>query len=135
MRKKQFDKLVQEPAEGNAWHADHLVPVYQGGGECRLENMRTLCVTCHADVTAAQCAERRLAREMAKRQLKALMKNLKDAEESGEINGNIQDHEQFDNQEKMEEDLFVEVPGSAYSIGKPIITTRSPDQEPPSSIS
>lgn len=52
--------------------------------------MRTLCVTCHADVTAAQCAERRFAREMAKRQLKALMKNLKDAEESGEINGNIQ---------------------------------------------
>lgn len=47
----------------------------------------------------------------------------------------FQDHEQFDNQEKMEEDLFVEVPGSAYSIGKPIITTRSPDQEPPSSIS
>ncbi|KAL8141906.1 hypothetical protein V2J09_014938 [Rumex salicifolius] len=28
----QVDKLVAEPTEGNAWHADHHVPVYQGGG-------------------------------------------------------------------------------------------------------
>jgi len=31
-------------------------------GECKLENMRTLCVAYHYDVTAAQCVERRIAR-------------------------------------------------------------------------
>ncbi|KAL8141905.1 hypothetical protein V2J09_014937, partial [Rumex salicifolius] len=61
-RQELVDKLVAEPTEGNAWHADHYVPVYQGGGECRIENLRTLCVACHADVTAAQCAERKLAK-------------------------------------------------------------------------
>ena len=29
------------------WDADHIVPVAQGGGECGLENMRTLCLKCH----------------------------------------------------------------------------------------
>lgn len=28
----RLDKLVNEPIEGNAWHADHIVPVYKGGG-------------------------------------------------------------------------------------------------------
>jgi len=30
----------------------------QGGGLCELENLRTLCVACHADVTKAQTQER-----------------------------------------------------------------------------
>ncbi|HXK01293.1 MAG TPA: HNH endonuclease signature motif containing protein [Verrucomicrobiae bacterium] len=29
------------------WDADHIVPVFQGGGECDLANMRTLCLRCH----------------------------------------------------------------------------------------
>ena len=33
--------------EGNAWHADHIIPVYAGGGMCQLDNLRTLCVPCH----------------------------------------------------------------------------------------
>ena len=33
--------------EGNAWHADHVIPVYKGGGMCQLDNLRTLCVPCH----------------------------------------------------------------------------------------
>ena len=33
--------------EGNAWHADHIIPVYKGGGMCQLDNLRTLCVPCH----------------------------------------------------------------------------------------
>lgn len=111
----RFDKLVQDPTEGNAWHADHLVPVFQGGGECRLDNMRTLCVACHTDVTAAQCAERRLAKEKAKRQLKIIMNNLKGVRELGKIDDKIKDQQQFDTQENMEDDLLVEVPGSAYS--------------------
>lgn len=34
------------------WDADHIVPVIEGGGECDLENIRTLCVRCHRLVTA-----------------------------------------------------------------------------------
>jgi hypothetical protein len=30
----------------------------QGGGLCELDNLRTLCVACHADVTKAQLKER-----------------------------------------------------------------------------
>lgn len=33
------------------WDADHIVPVIEGGGECSLANMRTLCVPCHKRVT------------------------------------------------------------------------------------
>lgn len=29
------------------WDADHIVPVVEGGGECDLSNMRTLCLKCH----------------------------------------------------------------------------------------
>lgn len=46
-------------------------------GECKLENMRTLCVACHYDVTVAQCTERRMTRANAKKQLKVVMNNMK----------------------------------------------------------
>jgi len=29
------------------WDADHIIPVVEGGGECDLENIRTLCLLCH----------------------------------------------------------------------------------------
>ncbi len=48
------------------WDADHIVPVAEGGGECDLENLRTLCVHCHRVVTAelrARLARRRGANE------------------------------------------------------------------------
>jgi 5-methylcytosine-specific restriction protein A len=34
------------------WDADHIKPVAEGGGECDLENIRTLCLRCHAKATA-----------------------------------------------------------------------------------
>lgn len=34
------------------WDADHIVPVVEGGGECDLENIRTLCLRCHRKATA-----------------------------------------------------------------------------------
>ncbi len=34
------------------WDADHIVPVVEGGGECDLSNMRTLCLKCHRTRTA-----------------------------------------------------------------------------------
>jgi len=29
------------------WDADHILPVAEGGGECDLQNIRTLCLSCH----------------------------------------------------------------------------------------
>lgn len=34
------------------WQADHIVPVVEGGGECGIDNFRTLCLPCHQIVTA-----------------------------------------------------------------------------------
>ena len=33
------------------WDADHIIPVIEGGGECDLSNIRTLCIRCHRIVT------------------------------------------------------------------------------------
>ena len=33
------------------WDADHIVSVVEGGGECGLDNYRTLCLPCHRKVT------------------------------------------------------------------------------------
>jgi 5-methylcytosine-specific restriction endonuclease McrA len=41
------------------WDADHIVPVVEGGGECDLENLRTLCLKCHRTVTAELLKRRR----------------------------------------------------------------------------
>jgi hypothetical protein len=35
------------------WDVDHIVPVIEGGGECDLANIRTLCLRCHRKATAA----------------------------------------------------------------------------------
>ncbi|MGI4756452.1 MAG: HNH endonuclease signature motif containing protein [Janthinobacterium lividum] len=35
------------------WDADHIRPVVEGGGQCNLGNLRTLCVACHRKATAA----------------------------------------------------------------------------------
>jgi 5-methylcytosine-specific restriction protein A len=34
------------------WDADHITPVAEGGGECDLSNIRTLCLKCHGKATA-----------------------------------------------------------------------------------
>jgi 5-methylcytosine-specific restriction enzyme A len=41
------------------WDADHILPVAEGGGECDLENLRTLCLKCHRAATAALRERRR----------------------------------------------------------------------------
>ena len=33
------------------WDADHILPVVKGGGECDLDNIRTLCLVCHRQAT------------------------------------------------------------------------------------
>ena len=40
-------------ARRSLWDADHIVPVAEGGGQCDLDNLRTLCLPCHREVTAS----------------------------------------------------------------------------------
>jgi 5-methylcytosine-specific restriction endonuclease McrA len=49
--KRALDRLLQNPKEGDFWQADHIVPVAEGGGNCGLENFRTLCTPCHQNET------------------------------------------------------------------------------------
>lgn len=49
-------------ARRSLWDADHIVPVVEGGGECDLENMRTLCLICHRRATADLRARRRASK-------------------------------------------------------------------------
>ncbi|XP_078695209.1 DNA annealing helicase and endonuclease ZRANB3-like [Branchiostoma floridae x Branchiostoma belcheri] len=63
----QLNKIIADPKEGQFWHADHIVPVADGGGLCSLDNFRTLCVTCHRKVTTQQNRERRSAQKQERR--------------------------------------------------------------------
>jgi 5-methylcytosine-specific restriction endonuclease McrA len=44
---------LREGSRKSLWDADHIVPVAEGGGQCDLANMRTLCLKCHRAATAA----------------------------------------------------------------------------------
>jgi 5-methylcytosine-specific restriction protein A len=39
-------------ARRSLWDADHIRAVAEGGGQCDLENLRTLCLPCHREATA-----------------------------------------------------------------------------------
>ncbi len=56
--RRQFEK--DWGARRSLWDADHVTPVVEGGGECGLANMRTLCLKCHRAATAE--LRRRLGR-------------------------------------------------------------------------
>nr|GMD07637.1 DNA annealing helicase and endonuclease ZRANB3 [Ipomoea batatas] len=125
-RKKLLQRLVAEPNEGNAWHADHIIPVYKGGGECLLENMRTLCVACHADVTAAQHNERRKERLKAKKHLRNIMRDLKTVVMPDQVENKTEDSRLSIDREDVEDDhLLINIPGSAYSGSSSSTTGKS----------
>lgn len=42
-----------EGSRKSLWDADHVVPVAEGGGQCDLQNMQTLCLLCHRKATTA----------------------------------------------------------------------------------
>ncbi|NXJ02358.1 ZRAB3 endonuclease, partial [Psophia crepitans] len=54
----QLNEMITNPTEGQFWQADHIRPVYSGGGQCSLENLQTLCTVCHRERTAKQARER-----------------------------------------------------------------------------
>ena len=45
-------------ARKRLWEADHINPVFLGGGQCGLDNFRTLCYWCHKKVTIEQAKAR-----------------------------------------------------------------------------
>jgi len=64
--RRQFEK--DWGSRRQLWDADHIVPVVEGGGECDLANMRTLCLKCHQAATAElrrRRAQARIARRHA----------------------------------------------------------------------
>ena len=46
------------------WHADHVLPVAEGGGSVGPEALRTLCLWCHKKKTAEQARRRALAKQV-----------------------------------------------------------------------
>ena len=50
----------------SCWEADHVRAISEGGGECGLENYRTLCFVCHKKVSAGQAAARAECRRARK---------------------------------------------------------------------
>ncbi len=60
--KASLDWGLRAGSRKTLWDADHIVPVVEGGGECDLENIRTLCLKCHRVVTS-DLRKRRLNRD------------------------------------------------------------------------
>jgi len=58
-----FYGLKSITSRRSLWDADHILPVAEGGGQCDLSNLRTLCLPGHREATAkllqrlAQCSE------------------------------------------------------------------------------
>jgi 5-methylcytosine-specific restriction enzyme A len=52
-------RITEKEAMKSIWHADHILPVSQGGGESGLDNIRTLCVKCHKSETKLLASKRK----------------------------------------------------------------------------
>ncbi|XP_073926741.1 DNA annealing helicase and endonuclease ZRANB3 isoform X3 [Castor canadensis] len=55
---EQLNEMIKNPGEGHFWQVDHIKPVYEGGGQCSLDNLQTLCTICHKQRTARQAKDR-----------------------------------------------------------------------------
>jgi len=52
-RKSQLEHWgLKKHSRKSLWDADHIQPVAEGGGECDLANIRTLCLRCHRTTTS-----------------------------------------------------------------------------------
>ena len=61
-----FCVAVREAEDLSRWEADHITPVVEGGGQCGLENYRTLCRFCHKRETKLLAARRAAERKSKK---------------------------------------------------------------------
>jgi 5-methylcytosine-specific restriction protein A len=39
--------LTRKEAWKSLWHADHILPVTKGGGQCGISGIQSLCIQCH----------------------------------------------------------------------------------------
>lgn len=62
--RRRIERETGVPGRRSPWDADHIVPVAEGGGECDLSNIRTLCRPCHRQVTAELSARLALRRRL-----------------------------------------------------------------------
>ena len=62
----RLNALVQKAASGYAWECDHVRAVYDGGGQCTVDNCQTLCVLCHKQRTRTQAKDRASRRKAEK---------------------------------------------------------------------
>jgi len=60
MQKRNMPPGNWTPGRSSGWDADHIVPVCEGGGQCGLDNYRTLCHPCHKRVTRELAARRKI---------------------------------------------------------------------------
>jgi len=51
-------KIKPRKKGGGLWDADHIICVKDGGGQCGLENIRTLCIRCHK-LRTAECSAKK----------------------------------------------------------------------------
>ena len=56
-------KIKHRKNGGGLWDADHIICVKDGGGQCGLENIRTLCIKCHKLRTAASSSVTSLSKK------------------------------------------------------------------------
>lgn len=56
-------KIFIKKFGGSLWDGDHLLEVKNGGGCCGLDNMRTLCISCHKIVTAQTGTKKKKIKE------------------------------------------------------------------------
>lgn len=73
-RDHQELKALGFPRDGHRWEADHILPVSEGGGECGLDNYRTLCIPCHRHATNELRRRRALTRTHVHNQGVLIMK-------------------------------------------------------------
>ena len=50
----EIRKALKIQSRHTFWDADHIRAVVDGGGECGLENMQTLCLWCHREKTTGR---------------------------------------------------------------------------------
>jgi len=55
----------------SCWEAHHHRPVVEGGGECDLDNYRTLCFVCHKKLSSEQTRCRAQQRALERQRKKA----------------------------------------------------------------
>ena len=95
-------RLASSAIGGHAWQADHVLAVHRGGGSCGVGNLRTLCVPCHAAVTAGQARERARWRRREKR-----MKQERGGGKGGEGGNDDGDGDEEEEDELFDDDDFL----------------------------